>query len=160
MPTRTGLFILKLSSKIKKRKSFELSLGGVRQARAVVQRMGDAWRPQQQATVAGLPPQEINLISCDPMGHISDIKLIRTDTTLDLSQKAEKGMLCLMSPFFFYKPVFTSSCSFPFGVGQQKTKHVRSCTSWGACLYECLLHSVGIWIPWFVPTQSAPPRCV
>ncbi|RID55297.1 hypothetical protein BRARA_G02565, partial [Brassica rapa] len=30
------------------------------------------------------------LISCDPMDHISDIKLIRTDTTLDLSQKAEK----------------------------------------------------------------------
>ncbi|CAN0830404.1 Serine/threonine-protein kinase ZRK7 [Linum grandiflorum] len=29
------------------------------------------------------------------MAHISDIKLIRTDTTLDLSQKAEKGMLCL-----------------------------------------------------------------
>jgi hypothetical protein len=28
------------------------------------------------------------------MAHISDIKLIRTDTTLDLSQKAEKGMLC------------------------------------------------------------------
>lgn len=27
------------------------------------------------------------------MAHISDIKLIRTDTTLDLSQKAEKGML-------------------------------------------------------------------
>ncbi|RID64786.1 hypothetical protein BRARA_D00034 [Brassica rapa] len=26
------------------------------------------------------------------MTHISDIKLIRTDTTLDLSQKAEKGM--------------------------------------------------------------------
>ncbi|KAF1882010.1 hypothetical protein Lal_00038653 [Lupinus albus] len=33
-----------------------------------------------------------NLISCGPMTHISDIKLIRTDTTLDLSQKAEKGM--------------------------------------------------------------------
>lgn len=29
------------------------------------------------------------------MAHISDIKLIRTDTTLDLSQKAEKGMICL-----------------------------------------------------------------
>ncbi|KAF7045882.1 hypothetical protein CFC21_054944 [Triticum aestivum] len=29
------------------------------------------------------------------MVHISDIKLIRTDTTLDLSQKAEKGMLLL-----------------------------------------------------------------
>ncbi|RID54431.1 hypothetical protein BRARA_G01757 [Brassica rapa] len=28
------------------------------------------------------------------MDHISDIKLIRTDTTLDLSQKAEKGMIC------------------------------------------------------------------
>ncbi|MFS7922159.1 hypothetical protein Hanom_Chr03g00245661 [Helianthus anomalus] len=27
------------------------------------------------------------------MAHISDIKLIRTDTTLDLSQKAEKGMI-------------------------------------------------------------------
>ncbi|KAF7084150.1 hypothetical protein CFC21_087830 [Triticum aestivum] len=26
------------------------------------------------------------------MAHISDIKLIRTDTTLDLSQKADKGM--------------------------------------------------------------------
>ena len=26
------------------------------------------------------------------MDHVSDIKLIRTDTTLDLSQKAEKGM--------------------------------------------------------------------
>ncbi|RZB99806.1 hypothetical protein D0Y65_022279 [Glycine soja] len=41
-------------------------------------------------------PQKINLISCEPMVHISDIKLIRTDTTLDLSQKAEKGMLCTM----------------------------------------------------------------
>jgi len=38
------------------------------------------------------PPQKSNLISCDPLSHISDIKLIRTDTTLDLSQKAEKGM--------------------------------------------------------------------
>ncbi|KAH7671290.1 hypothetical protein IHE45_10G083600 [Dioscorea alata] len=29
------------------------------------------------------------------MAHVSDIKLIRTDTTLDLSQKAEKGMTCI-----------------------------------------------------------------
>ncbi|TYH27342.1 hypothetical protein ES288_A02G062400v1 [Gossypium darwinii] len=36
------------------------------------------------------PTRKINLISCDPMDHVSDIKLIRTDTTLDLSQKAEK----------------------------------------------------------------------
>ncbi|TYI17463.1 hypothetical protein ES332_A07G025600v1 [Gossypium tomentosum] len=39
------------------------------------------------------PPQKIYLISCGPLAHVSDIKLIRTDTTLDLSQKAEKGML-------------------------------------------------------------------
>ena len=32
------------------------------------------------------------------MAHVSDIKLIRTDTTLDLSQKAEKGMSCYCSP--------------------------------------------------------------
>ncbi|TYG78568.1 hypothetical protein ES288_D02G069700v1 [Gossypium darwinii] len=38
------------------------------------------------------PTQKINLISCDPMDHVSDIKLIRTDTTLDLSQKAEKAI--------------------------------------------------------------------
>jgi len=36
------------------------------------------------------------------MTHVSDIKLIRTDTTLDLSQKAEKGMLCLVSKTFLY----------------------------------------------------------
>jgi len=32
------------------------------------------------------------------MTPVSDIKLIRTDTTLDLSQKAEKGMKFLPSP--------------------------------------------------------------
>ena len=36
------------------------------------------------------------------MTHISDIKLIRTDTTLDLSQKAEKGMPRPCSDFPFY----------------------------------------------------------
>ncbi|KAJ0076404.1 hypothetical protein Patl1_34127 [Pistacia atlantica] len=36
------------------------------------------------------------------MSHVSDIKLIRTDTTLDLSQKAEKGMLCPLAQLFFY----------------------------------------------------------
>ncbi|TYI38914.1 hypothetical protein ES332_A02G062600v1, partial [Gossypium tomentosum] len=38
------------------------------------------------------PTPKINLISCDLMDHVSDIKLIRTDTTLDLSQKAEKAI--------------------------------------------------------------------
>ncbi|KAF3321134.1 chitinase 11-like protein [Carex littledalei] len=37
--------------------------------------------------------KKINLISLSTHGHISDIKLIRTDTTLDLSQKADKGYL-------------------------------------------------------------------
>ena len=64
----------------------------MRQARAVVQRMGDAQEFQQQAIVVNPLPKKINLISCGPMVHVSDIKLIRTDTTLDLSQKAEKGM--------------------------------------------------------------------
>ncbi|KAH6556988.1 hypothetical protein KP509_1Z144300 [Ceratopteris richardii] len=42
------------------------------------------------------------------MDHVSDIKLIRTDTTLDLSQKAEKGMRCSFASshnllsFYFY----------------------------------------------------------
>jgi hypothetical protein len=57
----------------------------------------------------GSPPQEINLISCGPMAHISDIKLIRTDTTLDLSQKAEKGMNCTKLDFSFYN--LSNHCS-------------------------------------------------
>ena len=36
------------------------------------------------------PPRKISLTSRPPVGGLSDIKLIRTDTTLDLSQKAEK----------------------------------------------------------------------
>ena len=81
-------------------KLFYLGLVGVRRARAAVQRKGDARGPQWQATVVDPPPQEINLISCGSMTHVSDIKLIRTDTTLDLSQKAEKGMssiVCVLS---------------------------------------------------------------
>jgi hypothetical protein len=40
------------------------------------------------------------------MTHISDIKLIRTDTTLDLSQKAEKGMNCSVHiPLDLYPPL-------------------------------------------------------
>ncbi|BFI30039.1 hypothetical protein MPTK2_3g08500 [Marchantia polymorpha subsp. ruderalis] len=40
------------------------------------------------------------------MTLISDIKLIRTDTTLDLSQKAEKGMLRMKIPFSLTKRKF------------------------------------------------------
>ncbi|CDO97530.1 unnamed protein product [Coffea canephora] len=38
------------------------------------------------------------------MAHVSDIKLIRTDTTLDLSQKAEKGMRFSVLGCAFYAP--------------------------------------------------------
>ena len=42
------------------------------------------------------------------MSHVSDIKLIRTDTTLDLSQKAEKGMLLNASSSLFYNMSFAA----------------------------------------------------
>ncbi len=38
------------------------------------------------------------------MSLVSDIKLIRTDTTLDLSQKAEKGMTSKSMPGGIYTP--------------------------------------------------------
>jgi hypothetical protein len=38
------------------------------------------------------------------MTLVSDIKLIRTDTTLDLSQKAEKGMPLLSNPALVILP--------------------------------------------------------
>ena len=37
-----------------------------------------------------LPAPKIHLIYCPRIEDVSDIKLIRTDTTLDLSQQAEK----------------------------------------------------------------------
>ncbi|KAL4193533.1 hypothetical protein AMTRI_Chr06g199990 [Amborella trichopoda] len=43
------------------------------------------------------------------MDHVSDIKLIRTDTTLDLSQKAEKGMLSNVFVECFYSPCVPST---------------------------------------------------
>ncbi|KAG5029673.1 hypothetical protein GLYMA_05G176800v4 [Glycine max] len=53
----------------------------------------NAWTTNESiASYCSRPsPQKINLLSCEPMTHISDIKRIRTDTTFDLSQKAEKG---------------------------------------------------------------------
>jgi hypothetical protein len=38
------------------------------------------------------------------MGHVTDIKLIRTYTTLDLSQKDEKGMNILATHAVCYYP--------------------------------------------------------
>ncbi|ESW26463.1 hypothetical protein PHAVU_003G121800 [Phaseolus vulgaris] len=39
-----------------------------------------------------------------------DIKLIRTDTTLDLSQKAEKGMSIQFQSSPFYNNLYSNSC--------------------------------------------------
>ncbi|KAJ0007166.1 hypothetical protein Pint_29871 [Pistacia integerrima] len=58
------------------------------------------------------------------MSHVPDIKLIRTDTTLDLSQKAEKGMLCSVAQLFFYS----------------STQH---------CVFSCFIH-VGVTTPTLV----------
>ena len=43
-----------------------------------------------QASFVTQPMIKMSLISRRTMSAVSDIKLIRTDTTLDLSQKAEK----------------------------------------------------------------------
>ncbi|KAL7241237.1 hypothetical protein ACSBR2_006790 [Camellia fascicularis] len=51
------------------------------------------------------------------MAHVSDIKLIRTDTTLDLSQKAEKGMLILPLGWLFNSPTYHPSFSLNLDVG-------------------------------------------
>ena len=51
------------------------------------------------------------------MTHISDIKLIRTDTTLDLSQKAEKGMNFSMAWHGRLFPCLTSLSCFLYDVG-------------------------------------------
>ncbi len=50
------------------------------------------------------PPKKIRLISWGSMSLVSNIKLIRTETTLDLSQKAEKGMNCQRMPGGLYNP--------------------------------------------------------
>jgi hypothetical protein len=92
------------------------------------------------------------------MSLVSDIKLIRTDTTLDLSQKAEKGIilpsislllvpgLCLrLFPVTMgSKPIFTSSAlQFPrYGHFQDFEKAVMlSCGKWTSVE----LRNIGYW---------------
>ena len=58
---------------------------------AVVQCRDHAAAPAPQATPSGAAPKKIDLIAKGTLSPVSAIKLIRTDTTLDLSQKAEKG---------------------------------------------------------------------
>ena len=49
----------------------------------------DAWSGRSKLLFQ-LPAPKTHLIYCPRIEDVSDIKLIRTDTTLDLSQKAEK----------------------------------------------------------------------
>ncbi|KAK9017536.1 hypothetical protein V6N11_080015 [Hibiscus sabdariffa] len=69
----------------------------------------------------GPSPKQIHLISCEPMTHVSDIKLISTDTTLDLGQKAEKGILL---------KVEGSACNLPVALANVETtvRHFLACT--------------------------------
>jgi len=70
----------------------------------------------------GPHPRKINFISCGPLIHVSNIKLIRTDTTLDLSQKAEKGMLkTVPMGLILYG---SSSCVFVFSL-QTKPANIK-----------------------------------
>lgn len=55
----------------------------------VLQYRVDAWSGRSKPLFR-LPVLKINLIYSPHIEDVSDIKLIRTDTTLDLSQKAEK----------------------------------------------------------------------
>ena len=56
---------------------------------AALQYRVDAWS-ERSKPLFQLQVLKIRLILCPRIEDISDIKLIRTDTTLDLSQKAEK----------------------------------------------------------------------
>ena len=56
---------------------------------AALQCQVDAWSEWSKPLIQ-LPGPKIRLICSPHIGDVSDIKLIRTDTTLDLSQKAEK----------------------------------------------------------------------
>ena len=67
---------------------FSTGLGGA-PFPEVLQYRADAWSGRSKP-LFHLPAPKINLIYGPRVGDVSDIKLIRTDTTLDLSQKAEK----------------------------------------------------------------------
>jgi hypothetical protein len=91
-------------------------------AKEVVQNQGGARKSEQQAAKWTRTRRKIRLISWGSMSPVSDIKLIRTDTTLDLSQKAEKGMLLYPLPIPLI-PTYTMCLSSPEGMGQTKALH-------------------------------------
>ena len=73
----------------------------------VLQYQVDAWSGRSKLLFQLLIPK-IHLIYCPRIEDVSDIKLIRTDTTLDLSQKAEKR--------FFQMSQFLTSSGQSIGV--------------------------------------------
>ena len=77
------------------------------------------------------------------MAHVSDIKLIRTDTTLDLSQKAEKGMISTVIEGFFYSTIWRSlPARFPMWDNMAQSRlSIKETTSFGlsADLYKIVM---------------------
>ena len=67
------------------------------------------------------------------MSPVSDIKLIRTDTTLDLSQKAEKGMPSITIARVFMQLLVPCQ---PCPAATANIKHARSCAA-GCQLLRC-----------------------
>jgi hypothetical protein len=67
------------------------------------------------------PPRKIRVITCDPYrDRRKVITLFRTDTTLDLSQKAEKGMNVSGTHLVLYDPSPTLGCGPMVGFRRQK----------------------------------------
>ena len=85
-------------------------------AKEVVQDQGDARGAGQQAAGWTRTRWKIRLISWGSMSPVSDIKLIRTDTTLDLSQKAEKGILHRISLLQLIYPKSGCKLRKPYGI--------------------------------------------
>ena len=73
--------------------------------------------------------REIELISNYAMHRVSEIKLIRTDTTLDLSQKAEKVRLTPKRPVLSKGPDFCKNRLWDAAVadGARTRKEERNC---------------------------------
>ena len=67
----------------------------------VLQYQVNAWSGRKKLLFQ-LPVPKIHLICCPQIEDVSDIKLIRKDTTLDLSQKAEKR--CWITSRRCYRP--------------------------------------------------------
>ena len=74
----------------------------------VVQDQGNPWRGRSKL-LSALRLAKIHLIESSSMSYVSAIKLIRTDTTLDLSQKAEKRCLKNATVPLFYRILYQKS---------------------------------------------------